>query len=98
MTGRESSLPRLICSCSNFHYGTGARNLVSSGRKQRFPPRGTNKDLINGSESRLSWLGAQALHCGIARGGDWALLPFPGRSPPFLVTVAPSDPRQVREP
>lgn len=56
---RESSVRGLICSCSDFHCGTCARNTVSYGRKRRFPPRGTGKDLINASESRAFWRGAR---------------------------------------
>lgn len=61
VTGPESSVPGLICSCSDFHCGTFARNRVSSGGKRRFPPRGADKDLINPSESRAFWPGAGAL-------------------------------------
>lgn len=54
--------------CSDFHYGTGARNSVSSSPKRWLPPRDTDKDLIKGSESHLSWPGARALLSRIARG------------------------------
>lgn len=56
-----------IYSCSDF--GTGARNRVSSGRKRRFPSRGTDKDLINRSKSRPFWQSARTLRSRIAVGG-----------------------------
>lgn len=61
MIGPESSVPGLICSCSDFHCGTCARNRVSSGGKRRFPPRGADKDLINWRESWSFWPGAGTL-------------------------------------
>lgn len=90
-------MPGLICSCSDFHCGTGARNRVSSGRKRRFPPRGTDKDLINGSESRPFWPGARALRSGIAEWeetepGSW----FPGAATPSA-SLAPPGLERARE-
>lgn len=72
VTGLEPGSPKSsvlgsIYSCSDF--GTGARNRVSSGRKRRFPPRGTDKGLINGSKSRPMWQSARALRSRIAGGG-----------------------------
>lgn len=72
MTGFEPGSPKSsvlgsIYSCSDF--GTGARNRVSAGRKRRFPPRGTDKGLINRSKSRPFWQSARALRSRIARSG-----------------------------
>lgn len=54
-------MPGLICSSSDFHCGTCARNRISSGGKRRFPPRGADKDLINRRESCAFWSAAGAL-------------------------------------
>ena len=72
MTGLELGSPKSsvlgsIYSCSDL--GTGARNRVSSGRKRRFPSRGTDKDLINRSNSRPFWRSARTLRSWIAVGG-----------------------------
>lgn len=72
MTGLEPGSPKTsvlgsIYSCSDF--GTGARNRVSAGRKRRFPPRGTDKGLINRSKSRPFWQSARALRSRIAGSG-----------------------------
>lgn len=64
----EDSTPEHIGFCLDFHLGTRARNSVSSGRKRRLPPQGTDKDLINASESHPSWPGARTFRWRIAKG------------------------------
>lgn len=72
----KSSVPVLICSCSDFHCENGARTRVSSGRKRQFPPRGTDKDLIKGSKSRLFWPGARVFLSRITEGRGLSLAPL----------------------
>lgn len=66
----EDSAPEQTGFCLDFHLGTRARNSVSSGRKRRLPPQGTDKDLINTSESHPSWPGARALRWRTSRGWE----------------------------